>query len=656
MLLKIFSMLMSVLLLYASANAQEESTEAVHENSLENSTSQLEEQSPADFSDQSGWNLQGNISINSITHEQLSFLGILSVLQIHAFLWYRELNGPFISILELQAIPYWTPDVIRQLLPLLRKGVEKDRLPSLKQQWREGTHTFIFRTGKAEKITGINAPVLLPRMLIYRFRFRNLMQWGLTFESDAGENLKPDHVSGFIKVAGKSLLKQFIAGDFTVNMGQGLIHWQGFAIGATGVLNSYRQGEMFRPHTGRDENRYHRGLALSIGRGKWEFSVFGSYKPVDANLLWDSLNSHHNIQSFPLSGLHRTEAELAVRKTAHVGTMGSKIALQTQRLKISFNSMHVDFEHPVFRRYLPYNQFKQKGRWHTNTGLETILFTKTGLFFSEWAIDRYQHSAMAIGWIRSINKQLDLSIHYRNHAVAYQAWQSDCFNQSGEAGNERGLFLNMTFSPFPGHRIEAFSDVFSFPWVRALTDAPSHGSSSSVYYSWKASKKAEWIIRWQQSVRWNNTSNFTRINSELEKRVTSRLRVHLAFIPADWLHLRVRHELAFVNTGFLATEKGSLSYFEFILKPTLSPFSLSMRYSLFDSESYLSRIYAYERDVPSYQTIPAFYNEGNRLYVVCQWKWKKALLISGKWLTDFRNSLRTSDWRLQMSWQFAGER
>lgn len=656
MLLKIFSLHLCVMLLMASAYAQEESTEAIHENSLENSTSRPEEQSPADFSDQPGWNLQEKISINSITHEQLSFLGFLSVLQIHAFLWYRELNGPFISILELQAIPYWTPDDIRQLMPLVRKGVEKDRLPALKQQWREGTHTFIFRTGKADKITGMNTNVLPPRMLMYRFRFRNLMQWGLTLESDAGESPKPDHVSGFVKVAGKGLLKQFIAGDFTVNIGQGLIHWQGFAIGSTGVLNSYRQSEMFRPHTGRDENRYNRGLALSIGRGKWEFSVFGSYQPVDATLFWDSLNSTYSIRSFPLSGLHRTENELAVRKTAHVGTMGTKIALQTQRVKVSFNALHVDFEQPVERRDLPYNQFKQKGKWYTNASFESIFFTKAGLFFSEWAIDKNHHSAMSMGWIRSINKQLDLSIHYRNHAVAYQAWQSDCFSQSGEAGNERGLFLNMSFSPHPGHRIDAYSDIFSFPWVRALTDAPSHGSSSSVQYSWKANKKAEWIIRWQQSVWWSNAGNLTSINPEIEKKVTSRLRVHLAFIPADWLHLRVRHELSFVNTGFDIPEKGSLSYFEFILKPALSPFSMSIRYSIFDSESYLSRIYAYERDVPSYQTIPAFYNEGNRLYMICQWKWKKALLISGKWLTDFRNNIRTSDWRLQLSWQFAGDR
>lgn len=317
--------------------------------------------------------------------------------------------------------------------------------------------------------------------------------------------------------------------------------------------------------------------------------------------------------------------------------------------------MNVNLEIPVARRDLPYNLFKQKGKLYTNAGLEAIVFTKAGLLFTEWSVDRNLHTAMTTGWIKSINKQFDLSIHYRNFSVPYQSWQSDCFSQSGEAGNEKGLFLNMNFSPLPGHRIEAYTDVFSFPWIKALTDAPSHGSNTAVQYTWKANKKAEWLIRWQQSVRWSNASNSVSINSELERQKVSRLRVHLAFIPTDWLHLRIRHELSVVNSGFNDAEKGSLSYMEFILKPALSPFSMSCRYSIFDAETYSSRIYAYERDIPSYQSIPAFYNQGRRWYMVVQWKWKKGILLSGKWLTDLRNNLRSNDWRLQISWQFTGE-
>lgn len=647
-------MLFSGVLLLMNGIAQEETTEAIHENMMENATSRLEELPMPDYADQTGMNRQEKYSINRITHDELSHLGMLSVMQIHAFLWYRENFGPFISKLELQAIPLWTPDIIRQLIPYLTDGTESDRLPGLRQRWKEGTHMLVYRTGKADKIAGINT-VSLPQLLLYRFRFRNLMQWGLTLESDAGEKRKPDLLSGFVQMAGKGMLKQFIAGDFIVNMGQGLIHWQGFTAGGTGLLNSFKQGELFKPHTGRDENRYHRGMALSLRHSKWELSVFGSYQPMDASLQWDSLSGHFSIRSFPLSGLHRTEQEMAVRKKVHVGSAGSRLTFSAQHLKVSINAMNVNLEIPVARRDLPYNLFKQKGKLYTNAGLEAIVFTKAGLLFAEWSVDRNLHAAMTTGWIKSINKQFDLSIHYRNFSVPYQSWQSDCFSQSGEAGNEKGLFLNMNFSPLPGHRIEAYTDVFSFPWIKALTDAPSHGSNTAVQYTWKANKKAEWLIRWQQSVRWSNASNSVSINSELERQKVSRLRVHLAFIPTDWLHLRIRHELSVVNSGFNDAEKGSLSYMEFILKPALSPFSMSCRYSLFDAETYSSRIYAYERDIPSYQSIPAFYNQGRRWYMVVQWKWKKGILLSGKWLTDLRNNLRSNDWRLQISWQFTGE-
>jgi len=50
-------------------------------------------------------------------------------------------------------------------------------------------------------------------------------------------------------------------GDYTVNMGQGLIRWQGYALGrSSNMMSCFKQGELFRPHTGTDENRFCRGL------------------------------------------------------------------------------------------------------------------------------------------------------------------------------------------------------------------------------------------------------------------------------------------------------------------------------------------------------------------------------------------------------------
>jgi len=58
-----------------------------------------------------------------------------------------------------------------------------------------------------------------------------------------------------------------------------------------------------------------------------------------------------------------------------------------------------------------------------------------------------------------------------------------------------------------------------------------------------------------------------------------------------------------------------------------SPLSFSFRYGIFDTDSYNSRIYAYENDVLYTFTIPAYYNRGTRTYLTLRYKIKKGIDI-----------------------------
>mgnify|MGYP001573856264 CR=1 FL=1 len=50
-----------------------------------------------------------------------------------------------------------------------------------------------------------------------------------------------------------------------------------------------------------------------------------------------------------------------------------------------------------------------------------------------------------------------------------------------------------------------------------------------------------------------------------------------------------------------------------------SPFTLSLRYAVFDADSYDSRIYCYESDVAEAYSIPAFYDKGIRYYIMLRY-------------------------------------
>jgi hypothetical protein len=642
----IVGMIMPIIL-----SAQEEISEELHENALEQVALTDDTRLLPDITDNFIFGKYDRISINKVSHDQLASWGVLSLLQIHAFLWYRETVGAFISLMELQAIPHWDPDIIKKVLPRFKSNIEENRLPGMRQRLKEGSHIFLYRTGGKQADSSAKESGNQPHLLTYRFRFRTLMQWGITLESDAGEARIPDHISAYLKLTDLGLIRQLIAGDFTVNLGQGLIHWQGFAVGGSGMLNSFRQGDAFKPHTGRDENIFHRGLALSLAKNKWEAALFVSHHPIDANTNRDTVSGTVKISSFLISGLHRTNSELENKRSVTQTGWGGKIGFNTDNLKLAFNAVHFQFDHNIAKRDLPYNLFEQKGKSYLNMSLDGVLITQRGLLFTEWGVDKQMKTAFTAGWIRSLDNRIEISMLYRNMSAPYQAWQSGCFSQSGQAGNEKGFYFNMNFSPKPGQRFEANFDIFNHPWVKALADAPSHGKVSSMQYIWKPNKKAEWLIRWQQSVRWMNATGSNQVNGTLVKNNLTRVRVHLSFTPLESVTMRIRHELSFLKLEIQKLEKGSLSYVELIYKPAMKPFSLSVRYTLFDTEGYNSRIYAYERDVPAYHTIPAFYTAGNRIYAIINWKWKKTMLIAAKWITDIRDAGLKHEWRIQLSWQ-----
>ena len=61
--------------------------------------------------------------------------------------------------------------------------------------------------------------------------------------------------------------------------------------------------------------------------------------------------------------------------------------------------------------------------------------------------------------------------------------------------------------------------------------------------------------------------------------------------------------------------QGFLIYADIIYKPVMKPFSANLRLQYFETDSYNSRLYAYENDVLYSFSIPVFYDKGYRYYL-----------------------------------------
>ena len=64
------------------------------------------------------------------------------------------------------------------------------------------------------------------------------------------------------------------------------------------------------------------------------------------------------------------------------------------------------------------------------------------------------------------------------------------------------------------------------------------------------------------------------------------------------------------------TQKGYVVYQDISYSKLGVPFSVTLRYALFQTDDYNSRVYAYENDMPGAYSIPAYYYKGSRFYIL----------------------------------------
>ena len=100
---------------------------------------------------------------------------------------------------------------------------------------------------------------------------------------------------------------------------------------------------------------------------------------------------------------------------------------------------------------------------------------------------------------------------------------------------------------------------------------------------------------------------------------TLQFRAHTAYKLLDGLELRTRFDWGKVSQGS-ETLKGISIYQDLIYRQMGSPWSLSCRYAIFDTEDYDIRFYHYENDVLYSFSIPAYFNAGIRYYLKVRYK------------------------------------
>lgn len=593
---------------------------------------ELSESTESDIEDDSYWQSldyykRHPVSINTATKEELQIFKFITDWQIDNLLKHRLLLGNLINLYELQSVPGWDKNTIERIVPYITVAIADNIVNSLRSRLQKGEHYIILRESKVlEKAKGYNTHLSNHYMgsndhvfLRYKYQYRNQLQYGFVADKGAGEPFfKGANSSGFdfysahLFARNIGHIKALAIGDFTVNMGQGLIQWQslGFKKSADAMAIK-RQSATLVPYSSAGEYYFHRGAGITIKKGNIEATGFASHKPVNANISLDTSAKQNVITSFIPIGYHRTLSEIENKNSVRQTTFGGSVHYVQDNINFGLNTVYYIFSHPIQKKDEPYNVYAIKGKQWSNTSFDYSYTYRNMHWFGEAALDCRNHMAFVNGILISAAPKVDISLLYRNISKAYQSLYSNAFTENTAPNNESGMYMGLSIRPAIQWKLDAYADFYTFPWLKYNVDAPSHGRDYLVQATYQPNKKLQLYIRYKAENEAINVSNgFTYYAANNPRQ---NIRANMVYDLTRKLSLRSRAEAIWLKNN-ASSEKGFLTYIESIYKP-VAKVSLAIRVQYFTTDSYNSRLYAYEQDVLYSYSVPFFYDKGWRYYI-----------------------------------------
>lgn len=603
------------------------------------------------------------LDLNTADEAELKVLRIISDLQIQQFVSYRNLFGKLISIYELQAIPAWDLVTIKKLVPFISISSVINAREDFGRRIRNGEHSLLIRLSQvlepSKGFVGSGESRYLgsPQKMFfrYRYKYKNLLQWGLTADKDAGEQFfRGAQKSGFdfysmhLFMGKAGIVHALALGDYTVNVGQGLIQWQSLAFKkGSGTMAIKRQSAVLHPYNSAGEFNFYRGAAITIRKKHFEATTFVSFRKLNANVIEDSIANRKFVTSLLSSGYNRTASEIADRKSLQQFSFGGNITYSSNHLHLGINSIFHHFSIPIRKSPEPYNKYSIVGdRWN-NISLDYSYTFRNLHFFGETAVDKNFHKAYLNGLLISADQRVDLSLLYRNIEKEYQALNGNAFTENSVPTNERGMYGGISIRPRADWQIDAYADIYSFPGIKFRVDAPSDGRDYCAQLTWQPNKRVEIYTRYRSEIKQANQVDD--LGGQHPLHPTNYIiqlpredwRIQFTYKLSTSVTLRNREELLHYDRGGDSEERGFLAFFDILYRPLMRPYSGGLRLQYMETGGYNSRIYAYENDVLYSYSIPAFYDKGYHYYVNANYDFSKRFSVWLHWSQTLYNSKRS---------------
>ena len=584
--------------------------------------------------------LSSPMDLNSVTPQELKELHVITDSQVESILSYRDAQGPFLEIYELQVVPGMDSAAIARLRPFIRLIDPASRVNQSFLKWMTaGGHSYLVtryeRALETKKGLPADAPAFKgsPDKLYFRFRSSvpGDFSFGVTGEKDAGEQMKFDvrrHQLAFdftsfhLQLKNKGRIKNVIVGDFQTQFGQGLILGGAFGLGkgSESVSTIRKTTAGFQPYTSIHESAYRRGVAISVGVSS-ALNVSAFYSSARRDASFSGENDTLTLTSFLTTGYHRTEAELSRRKTTREQDAGLVIHLQKKDLDAGLIADYIAYDIPVRRTPTLYNQFAFQGRTSFNTGVFLNYRWQNVSFFSEMARSASGGLGAVCGLLFSLSGRLEASVLYRSYMRNFHSFYTNAFSENTQPQNERGVYWGLKYRWSRQYSLNGYVDLFTFPWLSFRRYAPSEGYEWLLRGSYQPSKETSIALSFREESKGRNVPGSTNLYKVADV-VRNNLSLHVDQRASRNIRLRLRIQYTAQEFNKVHAEGWAMVQ---DVTVTFGKVKLSGRHALFDT-AYDTRQYVYETDAWSSYSLPAYSGVGVRNYLLIEYnlsKWMK---------------------------------
>lgn len=571
------------------------------------------------------------LNLNAATREDLERLPFLTEQQVEGICEYLYHYAPVRSLAELaliESIDYNTRLLLQCFVYV--DNTKREHFPSLRN---------IFKYGKNELASEVKFPLSgasptnkkhlgydVRHWLRYDFHLGEYVKAGFLASQDAGEPFFSnrnksgyDFYSFYLLVRKLGRMKATVVGRYRLRFGMGLVINNDYGFGKQAALATLgRTTGHLRGHSSRSEGNYMQGAAATFNVNKnMDVSAFVSHRYIDTTPTKDG----SGIKTILKTGYHRTKSEIAHKHNATQTVTGANLNFFSNGFHAGITALYTSFNRELrpdtaqsFRKFAPH------GHQFYNVGIDYGYLSRRLTIAGETAIDKNQAVATINMISLKLSSRLDALLLQRFYSFRYQALMARSFSEGGHVNNESGIYLGANWQPARNWLVWGYTDFayFAQPRYRVSTSSTTWDNMLNVSFTHGISTLT---ARYRLKLKQENATGSHKVIDKKE----NRCRLAYALNAESW-HAKIQADGVMICTqdiksGWMTTVSAGWQTARTKVDGLLG---------YFNTASFDTRIYTYERGLRYNFFFPSFFGKGYRAAVVGRMAINKHLLFMAK--------------------------